>query len=308
MKPGTAPGVDTINSTFYKELVDELTYPLMSLFDREINHNELPMDWQISKVSPLFKGGGLKSDVKRWRPLSLGCVSLRILERLYKADFRPLREENNLLPTFQHGFRSKRSCMTNLISSWNSLAYKVDGTAAFDCLLVPVILEKLERAGVGGKAGQFIENWLKMRFQFVQINKATSYLARVKSGVPQGSVLGLIMYILASSPGLVEVVKNTNDECAEKRIKNRINILTYADDVECYFYLCDEEDLEAVKILLKNLENYSYATGLRFNGGKSQLLRLGTKNLDCELELLGCKIPEVKLMKDLGCWFNKGFA
>ena len=319
MRSGTAPGFDMISSTYYKELVNELSIPLLSLFDRVINHNEMPIDWQISKVSPLFKGSGLKSDVKRWRPLSLGCVALRILERLFEADFRPYLEENGLLPTFQHGFRSRRSCTTNLISSWNMLAYKadkgfspnvlnLDGTAAFDCLQIPVILEQLQIAGVGGKAGLFIETWLTDRYQFVQLNKSTSYLSKVKSGVPQGSVLGPIMYILASSPGLVKAIAETNNECLNLGLSNRVRILTYADDIKCSFYLRDEQDKVAVEILLRNLEDYSKATGLRFNGSKSQLLRLGTNNLECELKLLDCIIPEVKLMKDLGCWFNKGYT
>ena len=319
MRSGTAPGFDMISSTYYKELINELAVPLLSLFDRVINHGEFPVDWQISKVSPLFKGSGLKSDVKRWRPLSLGCVGLRILERLFEADFRPYLEENGLLPSFQHGFRSRRSCTTNLVSSWNMLAYKVDkgyspnvlnldGTAAFDCLKIPVILEKLQVSGVGGKAGKFIQTWLTERYQFVQLNQATSYLSRVKSGVPQGSVLGPIMYILASSPGLVKVIEDTNNECANLGLQNRVRILTYADDIKCTFYLRDLDDKKAVDILLKNLEDYSKATGLKFNGSKSQLLRLSTNNLECELELSQCKIPEVKLMKDLGCWFNKGYT
>ena len=319
MKAGTAPGLDTISSTYYKELVNQLSRPLLLLYSRVLNHNELPMDWQISKVSPLFKGSGLKSDVGRWRPLSLGCVSLRIFERVYELDFRPFLEENDLLPSFQHGFRAKKSCVTNLLSSWNMLANKVDkghspnvlnldGTAAFDCLSIPEILKKLQELGIGGKAGLFIESWLTKRYQYVQINKATSYIAEVKSGVPQGSVLGPIIYILASSPGLVKAVSETNDECASLGLQNRIRILTYADDVKCSFYLRDEEDLLCVNILIEKLEEYTVDTNLRFNASKSQLLRLGAKNFECDLELSGCLIPEVKLMKDLGCWFNKGYT
>ena len=319
MRSGTAPGFDTLGSTYFKELVNELAKPLLSLFQRVMSHNDMPTDWKISKVCPLFKGSGLRSDVKRWRPLSLGCVSLRILERILELDFRPYLEENNILPTFQHGFRSKRSCVTNLLSSWNMIANKVDkgyspnilnldGTAAFDCLEIPEILRQLKEAGVGGKVGLFLQSWLTQRYQFVQINKATSYIAKVKSGVPQGSVLGPIIYILASSPGLVKAIADTNDECARLGLRNRVRIMTYADDIKCSFYLQNEDDKDAVKVLLKNLEDYTIATGLRFNASKSQLIRFGGKNLECELKLLGSPIPEVTLMKDLGCWFNKNYT
>ena len=70
----------------------------------------------------------------------------------------------------------------------------------------------------------------------------------------------------------------------------------------------DDDDLVIVKYLLENLEEYSRTTGLRFNGEKSQWLRLGPGNLECDLELLGCKIPEVRYMKDLGVWFNKKYT
>ena len=277
------------------------------------------MDWQISKISPLFGGSGLKSDVSRWRPLSLGCVSLRVFERMFELDFKPFLENNYLLPSFQHGFRQKRSCVTNLLSSWNMLATKVDksqspnvlnlnGTLAFDCLSIPEILRKLSDLGIGGKAGLFLQSWLTERYQYVQINKAASYIARVKSGVPQGSVLGPAIYILASSPGLVKAIAETNDECANLGFRNRVRILTYADDVKCSFQLRDQSDVDAVNILLAKLEKYSEETCLRFNASKSQLLRLGAKNVACDLKLLGNSIPEVKLMKDLGCWFNKGYT
>ena len=319
MRSGTAPGFDTLNSTYFKELINQLAKPLLSLFQRVMSHGEMPMDWKISKVSPLFKGNGLRSDVKRWRPLSLGCVSLRILERILELDFRPFLEDNDKLPTFQHGFRSKRSCVTNLLCSWNMIAKKVDkgyspnilsldGSAAFDCLDIPEILRKLQDAGVGGKVGLFLQNWLTQRYQYVQINKSASYIAKVRSGVPQGSVLGPIIYILASSPGLVKAISETNDECARLGLQNRVRILTYADDIKCSFYLRNESDLDAVNILLRKLEEYTNATGLRFNAGKSQLLRFGGKNLECELMLLGSIIPEVTLMKDLGCWFNKNYT
>ena len=184
----------------------------------------------------------------------------------------------------------------------------LDRTAAFDCLDIPEILKKLEEADIGGMAGLFLEKWLTQHYQFIQMNKATSHLARVQSGMPQGSVLGPIIYILASSPGLVKVVAETNDECAALGLQNRVRILTYADDIKCSFYLRNEQDLNAVVILLKKLEEYTYATGLRFNAGKSLLLSFGAKNLECELKLLGSVIPEVTLMKDLGCWFNKNYT
>ena len=211
------------------------------------------------------------------------------------------------------------SCISNLVSSWNMIATDIDnqksinvlnldGTAAFDCLFVPKILDTLKDVGVGGRIGKFFQSWLTLRYQFVQICESTSYIARVQSGVPQGSVLGPILYILASSPGLIKAIDDTNAECTRLGIDNKVEIMTYADDIKTYFRLRDENDLIIVKELLKNLEEYSKSTGLRFNGEKSQWLRLGTNQLDCQLMLLGNIIPEVKYMKDLGVWFNKKYT
>ena len=82
LKMGKAPGFDTLSNSYFKELANELARPLLSLFQRVLSHGELPMDWQILKVCPLFKGSGLRSDVKRWRPLSLGCVSMNLTSDL----------------------------------------------------------------------------------------------------------------------------------------------------------------------------------------------------------------------------------
>ena len=316
MRSGTAAGIDTLNSTFYKESISELAEPLLMLFERVVYQDEFPVDWMISKVSPLYKGSGIKSDVKRWRPLSLGIIALRILERLFEKDFRPYLEDRDLIPSFQHGFRSRRSTVTNLLSSWNTLSNKIDkcestnvlnldGSQAFDVLLIPEILAKIKSLGVSGYAGKFLQTWLTQRFQFVQLGTSTSYMARVTSGVPQGSVLGPVIYILAASPGLAEVVSEVNDRSVALGHRNRVTILTYADDVKLNFRLASEADLEVVQILLELLGDYSKSTGLKFNGEKSQLLRLGQDQLECDLFLLGSKIPEVQNMKDLGCYFSQ---
>ena len=91
-------------------------------------------------------------------------------------------------------------------------------------------------------------------------------------------------------------------------LKPFVMSLSYADDFTFAFPLGNNEDKQLADILISKLENYSRTTSLRFNSAKSQLLRLGTNQLDCDLHLMGKPIAEVKLMKSLGCTYSKTYT
>ena len=318
MRLNSAPGLDAIGSNMYKKCLQVIAWPLLDIFRSVLDTSSLPVDWTISKVSPLYKGSGSKSDLKRWRPLSLGCTGLRIFERLIDIDFRKIVEESGILPIYQHGFRPRYSTITNLASSWNYLVSCVDkqdsrnvlgldGTCAFDVLKIPYILSQMEKIGIYGKVARFLEAWLIQRFQYVQLNGSCSYIAKVFSGVPQGSVLGPLIFILASGSGLSDIEIEIN-ELARSMSTPEIKFYVYADDIKTIFSLKNETEKEVVTKLLQRLENYSDLTGLRFNANKSQLLRLGPSQLQTDLSLCGSIIPEVKYLKDLGCVFSKTYT
>ena len=318
MRLSSAPGIDSISGMIYKRCIKALQWPLLDLFRNIMDSSEFPLDWQVSKVSPLYKGSGSKSDLSRWRPLSLGCTGLRIFERMIEIDFRQLAENSGMLPDFQHGFRKKKSTITNLLSSWNYTVNRLDvndsrtilsmdGSCAFDILKIDYILEQMEKIGIYGKLGKLLENYLIERFQYVQLNSCTSYFAKVFAGVPQGSVLGPLIFILASGSGLVDIQTEVNQR-AELLGVPEIKMFVYADDIKTILSLKNNDEKIVADMLLSKLEDYSKMTGLRFNGNKSQLLRLGNNQLQCDMFLMGKEIPEIRYLKDLGVIFSKTYT
>ena len=318
MKFSSAPGLDSIGSNLYKRCLHLIAWPLLDIFRSILDVTSLPVDWTISKVSPLYKGSGSKSDLKRWRPLSLGCTGLRIFERMIEIDFRKIVEESGILPSYQHGFRPRHSTITNLVSSWNYTVSKIDvqdsrnilgldGTCAFDVLNIPFILSQIDKIGIGGKVAKILEFWLITRYQYVQLGNSCSYISRVFSGVPQGSVLGPLVFILASGSGIMEIENEVNTLARGQNLPE-VNIYVYADDIKVIFSLKNQHEKDLIDILLRGLDIYSQTTGLRFNASKSQLLRLGPKQLQCDLMLSGNTIPEVRHLKDLGCVFSRTYT
>ena len=319
LKMSTSPGIDTIGNNIYKNCICLLSAPLLQLYSAVIKSGFMPIDWTISKVSPLYKGSGLKADLKRWRQLSLGCVALRILERMCEIDLRDHLERGEFLPGFQYGFRGKRSTVTNLLSSWNFVTSRLnvsqstnilslDGTTAFDLIRIPRLLEEISKMEIGGRLGRFLETYLIDRFQFVQIGTSTSFMASPTSGCPQGSVLGPLIFILASSPGLEKIVEEIGAKKLEIGSTSDFKLYSYADDLKWIFSLRDEKDEQIAVLLMEKLKEYSDQTGLKFNGSKSQLLRLGNDQYDCELSLVNDIIPETKILKDLGCLFSTTYT
>ena len=318
MRLNSAPGVDSIGSNIYKKCFTAVAFPLLEIFRTVMSTSMIPLDWQLSKVSPLYKGSGSKSDLKRWRPLSLGCTGLRVFERMVEVDLRQIVEESGILPDYQHGFRKKKSTITNLLSSWNYLVNHIDkndsrnilsmdGSCAFDILKIDYILDQVEKIGISGLLGKFLEKWLIVRYQFVQLGTSTSYLSKVHAGVPQGSVLGPLLFILASGSGLADIEKDVNIY-ARSLGTPEVKLYVYADDIKGVFSLKNIEEKMVVEHLLVGLENYSFITGLRFNATKSQILRLGNEQLQCDLSLVNQIIPEVRYLKDLGVLFSKTYT
>ena len=119
-----------------------------------------------------------------------------------------------------------------------------------------------------------------------------------------GAVLSPLIFIVASSPQIKAIMDEMNN-VVPLGSKNAYSALAFA--VKILFPLENQNDKTMVDLLMSKLETYSISTGLKFNASKSQLLRLGPKQLECQLMLMGNPIPEVKTMKDLGCVFSKNY-
>ena len=189
-----------------KECKSTLSYPICLIWKKSFDSGIVPSNMKIQSINPIFKKGD-KSDPSNYRPISLTSHLIKIFERVIRKRLVSHLEANNLLSKNQHGFRKGRSCLTHLLKHIDDVIHSIvngnehdviylDFAKAFDKVDHEILLQKLKQCGITGKLFSWIKQFLTNRKQFVTIQGIHSFLAFVISGVPQGSVLGPILFLI----------------------------------------------------------------------------------------------------------------
>ena len=198
-----------IPALILKECKNNISYPVFLTRKESCESEVIPEDMKIQSITPIFKKGD-KSDPGNYRPISLTSHLIKIFERVIRKKLVCYLESNSILSNKQHGFRKGRSCLTHLLKHIDDIIQSLlngndhdviylDFAKAFDKVDHEILVHKLRQCGVQlvqGKLLKWIEQFLTNGKQFVTINGFHSMLALVLSGVPQGSVLGPILFLI----------------------------------------------------------------------------------------------------------------
>ena len=268
LKRNKGSGPDQIHVNILRNVLT-LDVPLSMLFQHSLLTGAIPQDWRDANVTPIFKKGS-RSNCNNNRPVSLTSQVCKILERLILKVLLEFVDSNNVITCDQHGFQKKCSCTTQLLeclADWTKYyedraksgtdVIYLDFTKAFDSVPHRRLIYKLQQLGIRGKLLWWIKSFLKNRRQRVVLRNGLSSWKNVISGVPQGTILGPMLFLLYVND-MPDVVQSTAK--------------MFADDTKIYRNIQEPDDCNNLQRDLNALSAWSNQWLLRFNSAKCVVL------------------------------------
>ena len=267
-----ACGPDGIHGKILKYCAVSLAYPLSLMFKISYNTGCIPRDWKLAHVVPVHKKGS-KNNVENYRPISLTSLVMKTYERILKEEL--LIRTSHLLDNRQHGFLRLKSCSTNMVTFTDSVVLSIndcktlssdvvyfDFSKAFDSVNHDLILFKLKYYfKIEGRLLKLLENYLCGREQCVVIDGCKSSNKPVLSGVPQGSILGPILFVLF-----------IND--LPSGLSEGTNIALYADDTKIWRPITCENDHRILQTDIDYLNEWATQNKMKFHPKKCKVVSI----------------------------------
>jgi len=297
INPTKAPGPDGLSSRVLKEAAAEIAKPITTIYNKTIQEGIIPKEWKRANVVPIYKKGK-KTEPSNYRPISLLPIISKILERcIFNKIIKHISPKISLL---QHGFMKGRSTVTQLMTVLTNISNILDKktqtdviyfdlSKAFDSVPHNLLIHKLEQFGIHGRLCNWITNYLTDRYQRVTCEGGNSEWLPVTSGVPQGSILGPLLFLLYIND-LPEVLSDET-KCA-----------IFADDTKIYRQIRTPADTIALQEDINQLAIWGDKWKLKFNATKCVCLTIHN-SVQPTIEMYtmkGAPLIRQKDMNDLG--------
>lgn len=294
----SSPGPDGIPNILLIEGRHMLAEVLVAFFNFILINGQLPSEWKTAHVTPIHKGGS-RTQCSNYRPVSLTCTLCKVFERLMKNYMLNYLLHNRLLHGTQHGFLPNRSCATAILSFLNEVTSAVDDhllvdavfldfSKAFDSIPHRRLLLKLKSYGFGGHILAWISSYLSDRTQCVKIGDCLSAPIEVRSGVPQGSVLGPLLFVIY----IDDIDNSVIDSC----------IIKYADDTKLFLNF-SQISIPGPQLLQNDLHRVAAWCSLwclKLNAEKCACLHFGHQNPNKSYFIEDVSVKPSISVKDLG--------
>ena len=301
LKYKTSAGFDCIPVSIMKASISCIVEPLVNIINSSFRCGIFPDQLKIAKICPVFKDGKHDS-FQNYRPISVLPSFSKIFEKVAYQRIESYLNFKSIINDNQFGFRSNHSAYMAVLDLYEKVSRAIDNNEyvmgifidirkAFDTVDHNILLKKLEHYGVRGMALQWFKSYLSNRKQFVYFNGVMSATTSVIYGVPQGSILGPLLFLIYIN----DIVK-----CSKI-----LHLILFADDTNLtYSNLNFQVLVKTVNDELKKLSVWFEANKLSLNVKKTQIIIFGNKkitsNIETKIMFNNCVIEKVKQTKFLG--------
>ena len=310
-------GLDPAPTWLVKEFSAELGPFVCSLFNKSLSLGVFPQSFKVAEITPVLKKTSLDASVPvNYRPISNLCYLSKLLERTVNNQLVEHLRVNDLMPEHQSAYRKCHSTETALLkvssdvliaadSGMVTLLAMLDLSAAFDCVDHLILLTRLDRSfGISATALEWIRSYLGQRTQRVRYNGQVSATALLEFGVPQGSVLGPLYFLLYSADVFLLADRHG------------FKIHGYADDIQLYSH-CPTREMDSLtrrmSACIDDIRSWMLSNRLRLNSSKTEVIWLGSRRrLDvCSVEpivISGSIVRPASKVRNLGVIFDSSLT
>lgn len=300
--------LDPMPTTLVKACLPTLAPIITNIINSSIQSGTVPTSFKTASVTPILKKPGLDpEDLTNYRPISNLPFLSKTLERVVAAQLQQHLSDHRLFEPFQSGYRAHHSTETALVKITNDLLMAADSgkisililldlSAAFDTVSHSILLNRLTtHLNITGSALSWFHSYLSNRLQFVSMHGSTSHPAPVYHGVPQGSVLGPILFTIYMLP-LGQIIR-----------KHGLDFHCYADDTQIYLSTSPTTLLPPPAIVncIQEIKTWLTTNLLQLNSKKTELMLMAPRALlrkigDFILQIDGCSISPSSEVRNLG--------